>query len=321
MKIGVTMPHCDLGPDPGPLRAFAQAADDLGFRHLVMGDHVLGADLSVRPDWRPLRGNPPPYGIEDIFHEPFVTLGYLAAVTQRIVLGTGVLILPQRQAVLVAKQAAEIDVLSQGRMRLGIGIGWNELEYAALDMEFKTRGARCSEQIEVMQRLWSEGSVSFEGTWHRLEAVGIRPLPVQRPIPVWIGGDADPVLRRIARMGDGWLMPSRMDEAQIRERVAVLAGFAREAGRDPAAIGVEAMVRASGRGGVEAWIEAVRMLGRAGVTHVTFNTESDSYAGRLGTGPAAQAAPHGGIDDNIAMIRQFAEACRAEFDPGEMVLN
>lgn len=320
MKIGVTMPHCDLGPDLGALRAFAQAAEDLGYCHLVLGDHVLGADLSVRPEWRPLRGNPPPYGLEDIFHEPFVTLGFLAALTKRIVLSTGVLILPQRQTVLVAKQAAEVDVLSGGRMRLGVGLGWNDLEYTALGMEFKTRGARCTEQIEVMSRLWCERLVSFEGRWHELEAVGIRPLPVQRPIPVWIGGDADPVLKRVARLGSGWLMPSRFDEGQIRERLGVLFAFAMEAGRDPGEIGIEAMIRAVG-GGPDEWLEAVRMLKRAGATHVTFNTESDTYAARLGL-PQEAGTPHeNGIADNIAMLISFSEICRSEFSDDAAFLN
>ena len=184
MHYGVVFPQIEIGADPVGCRDFAQAAEGLGFDGLMAYDHVLGADTSVRPGWSGW------YQLEDMFHEPFVLFGHLAAVTERIRFVTGILILPQRQTALVAKQAAEVDVLSGGRMTLGIGVGWNDVEFEALGQSFRDRGRRSEEQIEVMRRLWTQESVDFDGKWHRVPAAGINPLPVQRPIPVWIGGAA-----------------------------------------------------------------------------------------------------------------------------------
>src|SRR5213593_4248020 len=198
MKFGVIFPQTEIGADPVAIRDYVQAAESLGYDHLGAFEHVLGANPASRPGWRP------PYTHKDTFHEPFVLFGYLAAITKRIGLVTEVVILPQRQTVLVAKQAAAIDVLSGGRLRLGIGIGWNHVEYEALNEDFHTRGRRVSEQIAVMRKLWTEPVVTFKGSYHHLDRAGINPLPVQRPIPVWMGGMAEPVLKRVAQISDGW---------------------------------------------------------------------------------------------------------------------
>ncbi|MCW5883269.1 MAG: LLM class F420-dependent oxidoreductase, partial [Anaerolineae bacterium] len=199
MKLGVVFPQTEIGPDPATVRAYAEAVEGLGFAYLQAYDHVLGADTRVRPDWRG------PYTLETLFHEVFVLFGYLAAITHRLELVTGILILPQRQTALVAKQAAEVDVLSGGRLRLGVGVGWNHVEYEALGMDWKTRGVRQAEQIEVMRRLWVEDFVTFEGRFHTMTDVNILPPPVQRPIPIWFGGSHEAVIKRCARLGDGWM--------------------------------------------------------------------------------------------------------------------
>lgn len=198
MKIAVTFPQYEIGNDPSLIREFAQTAEGLGYTNLIAYDHVLGAGVANRPDWRG------PYTHETAFHEIFVLFGYLAAVTSRIELTTGVVILPQRQTVLVAKQAAEVDVLSGGRLRLGIGIGWNDVEYEGLGMNFKNRGARSVEQIEVMRRLWKEPLVTFNGRWHTITEAGINPLPIRRDIPIWIGGSVPATLERTAELAEGW---------------------------------------------------------------------------------------------------------------------
>src|SRR3712207_5049701 len=198
MRLGAIFPQLESGADPVAIRDYAQAVEGMGYDHILIYDHVLGADTASRPNWRG------PYTAQSLFHEPFVLYGYFAAVTERVELVTDVIILPQRQTALVAKQAAEIDVLSGGRLRLGVGIGWNEVEYEALGESFRNRGARSEEQIEVLRLLWTQEVVDFQGRWHTITAAGINPLPVRRPIPLWIGGTAEPVLRRIGRLGDGW---------------------------------------------------------------------------------------------------------------------
>ena len=200
MKFGVVFPQNQLGADPAVIRDFVQAAEGMGYHHLLAYDHVLGANPD-RADWR--AGSP--YTHEDMFHEPLTLFAYLAGLTESIGLMTGVLILPQRQTALVAKQAAQVDLLSGGRLRLGVGIGWNMVEYNSLGCDFRTRGARVEEQIEVLRALWTRGLVSFEGAFDRIDDAGINPLPLQQPIPIWIGGTADVVLRRAVRLSDGWL--------------------------------------------------------------------------------------------------------------------
>ena len=206
MEIGVSVPIVEIGDDFGALRDYIQAAEDLGYAHVRILDHVLGAVPEKHPEVPQF-----PYTHESYIHEPFTLMAYLAAVTKKIGLTTGILILPQRQTALVAKQAAEVDVLSGGRVRLGIGVGWNSVEYEALGVDFATRGSRCDEQIEVLRQLWTENVIDFHGKYHDITHAGINPLPVQRPIPIWIGagrGTAptppNAAIRRIGRLADGY---------------------------------------------------------------------------------------------------------------------
>ncbi len=232
MKIGITFPQTEIGADPDVIARFARATEESGFSFLMPYDHVIGADVSTRTDWRG------PYTSETPFHEVFVLLGFLAAITN-LELVPGVLVLPQRQTVLVAKQAAEIDVLTGGKFRLGVGIGWNEVEYQALGMGFRDRARRYEEQIEVLRLLWTRDIVTFEGRDHEIDAAGILPRPVQRPIPIWMGGGATPaVLERIGRLADGWIANAGPSVA-LDERIAAIRAAAERAGRDPSDVGIQ----------------------------------------------------------------------------------
>ena len=286
MQLGVVFPQNEIGEDPGAVRAFAETAEDLGYEHLIFYDHVLGADTGRRPDWQG------PYSHRDTFHEPLVTFGYLAALTSRIELVTAVIILPQRQTVLVAKQAAQVDVLSGGRLRLGVGIGWNDVEYEGLNENFHDRGKRSEEQVELLRALWTNEVVDFQGRWHSIPGAGIKPLPVQRPIPVWFGGGrSDGVLRRIARLGDGWFPQLQADE-EGRERMERFKGLVEEAGRSQDDVGVDARVALS-RGGIDGALRDSEAWQEMGATHVTFNTL------RAGLGSP---------DEHIDALRRFKEA-------------
>jgi probable F420-dependent oxidoreductase len=236
MELCAFFPTRDIGTDPAKIRDWAQAAEDLGFDWIEVADHVLGVNTANRPNW------PGPYTHEDPFHETFVTMGFLAAATRRIGLVSGILILPQRQTALVAKQAAEVDVLSGGRLRLGIGVGWNPVEYEALGMDWNTRGARQAEQIQLLKLLWTQELVTFEGKFDRIQDCGLNPMPVQRPIPVWLGGSADGVLKRAARYGDGW-MPIMAPGDEARARLDTLRSYVEAAGRDWSSFGLEAWLR------------------------------------------------------------------------------
>jgi probable F420-dependent oxidoreductase len=266
MRIGAVFPQTEIGTSAPAIRDYAQAVEAMGYTHILAYDHVLGASTATRPNWDG------PYTSETPFHEVFVLFGYLAAVTERVELVPGVLIVPQRQTVLVAKQAAEVDVLAGGRFRLGVGIGWNEVEYQGLGEDFHNRGVRSEEQIEVLRALWSEPVVTFEGRWHRIEAAGINPLPVRRSIPIWIGGGRDATLRRVARLGDGW-MPQLPPDDRTREMVERLRTYAQEAGRDPAAIGIEARLDLDRVHGDEAgWVRFAEGWRALGATHLTVET-------------------------------------------------
>lgn len=264
MKIGVVFPQIEIGPDPGGVKALAQATEGLGYSHLLVYDHVLGAGTANRPNWAGA------YSSESLFHEVFVLFGYLAGQTENLELVTGVLILPQRQTALVAKQAAAVDVLSNGRLRLGVGVGWNEVEFTGLNENFHDRGKRSEEQIDVMRALWTDEVIDFEGRWHRIPEAGIKPLPVQRPIPVWIGGYAPATMRRIGRLGDGWF-PRGMPGEQLESDKSLVAEAARKAGRDPAEIGMEGRIslqqlpKSEWQAGTDAWREA-------GATHMSVVT-------------------------------------------------
>lgn len=234
MRLNAFFPTLDIGTDPVKIRDWAQAAEDLGFEYIEVPDHVFGA--KARGDWKPL------YNEKDPFHETFVMLGFLAAVTKRVKLSTGVLIAPQRQTGVIAKQAAEADILSGGRLRLGIGSGWNHVEYASLGQDWKTRGARQAEQIELLRRLWTEELVSYEGRFHQLTDVSIVPAPVQRPIPIWLGGSSDAAVKRAARIGDGY-MPIMTPDAQAEQKLAMLNETLKSVGRDRSKFGLEAWLR------------------------------------------------------------------------------
>ena len=263
MKIGVVFPQTEIGTDSSFIRDYAQAAEELGFTHILVYDHVIGANLASRPGWRP------PYSHRDTFHEPFVLFSYFAGLTKKLELTTGIIILPQRQTVLVAKQTASLDLLSGGRLRLGIGTGWNPVEYEALGENFHDRGKRSEEQVELLRKLWTQETVTFEGKWHKITDAGINPLPVQRPIPIWFGGTDDRALRRLARLGDGWF-PLMAPDEKCREAIEKVRSYAREAGRDPAAIGIEG--RISIAAGTEKWIEEMKAWEKLGATHVSINT-------------------------------------------------
>jgi probable F420-dependent oxidoreductase len=281
MRIGVTFPQTELGGDAGAVRAYGQRVEELGFTHILAYDHVLGADPEVHQGWAG------PYDVRTTFHEPLVMFGYLAAVTTTLELVTGVIILPQRQTALVAKQAAEVDLLSDGRLRLGIGLGWNAVEYEALGEDFSNRGRRSEEQVEVMRRLWTEQSVTLEGRYHTITGAGLAPLPIQRPIPVWFGAASERAYERAGRLGDGWfpMVPPGhgLEEARDAvERAAVAAG------RDPAALGMEGRVDWSN--GRDAVAEGLRAWAAAGATHVSINTMGAGLAGVDGHLAALEAA-------------------------------
>ncbi len=284
MRIGVVFPQTEIGSDAAAVRNYAQAAEDLGFTHILAYDHVIGANLASRPGWRP------PYSHLDMFHEPFVLFGYLSGITKKLELVTGIIILPQRQTVLVAKQAAALDVLSGGRLRLGVGIGWNPVEYEALGQNFKDRGRRSEEQVQLLRKLWTQDLVTFDGRWDKVTDAGISPLPVQRPIPIWFGATDERALRRLAKLGDGWF-PLMAPDEKCRAALEKIRGYAREAGRDPSKIGIEGRIT-YGEGSPETWLKDFAAWRALGATHLSFNTMK-----------AGLSSP----DAHIDAIRKFKE--------------
>lgn len=293
MQIGVIFPQTEIGADPGEVRDYAQAAEGLGYSHIFIADHVLGADPQFHQH-AALRS----YNHESIVHEPLTLMGFLAAITQRVGLVTGILILPQRQTALVAKQAAEVDVLSGGRLRLGIGVGWNQVEFEALGEDFHNRGRRSAEQIAVLRALWTQEVVDFHGRWHNITHAGLNPLPVQRPIPIWLGGGSgsDPrqgeaVLRRIGRLADGWC-PNIGPDAAGRATVAKVSRYAAEAGRDPAALGLDGRLRVADKQ-PEDWADEVSAWAELGATHLSVETRRAGLRGAR---------------EHIDAIRRFKEA-------------
>jgi len=288
MELAVQYPADALGSDPAHLRGFVQAAEAAGYARFVLAEHVLGADPDRPGGWTG------PYTHENHWPEPFSTFGFLAAVTETIELMTGVLVLPQRQTVLVAKQAAQVDVLSNGRLVLGVGTGWNAVEYHGLGQDFKTRGRRLNEQVGLLRSLWKERVISFEGEFDQVDQAGLNPLPTRGDIPIWMGGSGDRVLDRIGRTADGWfpllLRPDDTTAGLDRIREAASA-----AGRDPEAIGVMCMVTETGN-----LPKQVEMAGRyreAGATHLVLSVQSD---------PSLQT-----LDQHVEAFTRFAEAVRA----------
>jgi probable F420-dependent oxidoreductase len=285
MHIGVVFPQTEIGGDVGAVRAYALRVAELGYRHVLAYDHVVGADPAVHTGWDG------PYDVTTTFHEPFVLFGYMAAITE-LEMVTGIIILPQRQTVLVAKQAAEVDLLTRGRFRLGIGLGWNRVEYEALGQDFTARGRRVEEQVDLLRRLWTERSVTYEGSFDRVTAAGLAPLPVQRPIPVWFGAQSERAYRRAGRLADGWFPQVRpgpeLDEARlVVEQAAV------EAGRDPALLGMEG--RVSWRDSQEKLAEHAATWRDAGASHIAVNT--------MGSGLRT-------VDDHLAALEAAAEVLK-----------
>ena len=284
MKIGVVFPQTEFGNDPGAVREYAQTAESLGFSHILAYDHILGANPQRPGGWNG------PYTFEDSFYEPFVLFSYLAGLTQQIEFVSGIIILPQRETAVVAKQAATLDVLSNGRLRLGIGIGWNKVEYVALNQDFHTRGKRIEEQVAVLRALWTQPLVTFEGRWHTIPDAGLNPMPLQQPIPLWFGGHADAVLQRIARMGDGW-MPNFRVAADAQPALDLLDEYLTENGRSRGDIGLEARLHTR-LGNLDDQMKSLTQWQNVGATHISLNTMGAGF-----TTPG----------EHINAIRQFAE--------------
>jgi probable F420-dependent oxidoreductase len=264
MQLGALLPLGDIGGEPEMVREFAQTAEAIGYDFLEAPDHVLGVNAASRPGWDRNTS-------EDLFHDPFVLFGYLAGCTTKLGFSTGVLILPQRQTVLVAKQAAALDVLCGGRFRLGIGVGWNEIEFTGLNENFHNRGRRSEEQVRVMQALWAEPHVTFPGEFHKIDDAGINPRPASGRVPIWFGGHAEATFRRAAKYGDGFMplrYPPGDDALAAFEKLRRLA---RDAGRDPSEIGIEVWV-SPGAGAEDDWRREIAFWKNAGVTHITAHT-------------------------------------------------
>jgi probable F420-dependent oxidoreductase len=284
MKWGVILPTTEIGTDPDDIRSYVAVAEDAGYDHVFLYDHVVGADISNRPNW------PGPYTHLTQFHEPLVLFGFLAAICE-LELVTGILILPQRQTVLVAKQAAEVDVLTRGRLRLGVGIGWNFVEYESLGMSFESRARRIEEQMELLRRLWTTPLVNLRTDDHQVVDAGINPLPVQQPIPLWLSGaPLEPVVDRVARLADGW-MPLGVPSPALADSVQEIRRRAEALGRDPDAIGLQGQLPLVGAAQGRTRELAARWS-QLGATHVAVNTMNASI---------------GGVDAHIREIRAAAK--------------
>lgn len=284
MKLGVVFPQTEIGANPDDVAAFATAAEDAGYDHIIAFDHVLGANTASRPDWQG------PYTSESLFHEPFVLYGYLAGLTQALELVTAVIILPQRQTALVAKQAACLDVLCKGRFRLGVGTGWNAVEYEALGENFRDRGVRSEEQIDLMRKLWARDAIDYAGKWHAVTDAGLNPLPPKRSIPVWLGGMAPQVIDRVGRIADGWFP---FYNPELGTQLDAMRASAQAAGRSPDDIGVECMQPLGSCGDKE--LERVKSLAGMGVTHTAVITMNHGLEG-----PAAHVDAIRRYWDNVA---------------------
>lgn len=263
MKIGFVYPQTEFGNDPGAIRDLAQSAEELGFSYVLAYDHVVG----VNPERLGWDG---PYDFQTPFQSPLLLFSFMAGVTKQLGFATGILILPQRQTTLVAKQAATLDVLSGGRLRLGVGVGWNEPEFIALGENFHDRGQRIEEQVQVLRELWTDPLVNYSGDWHSIPEAGINPLPIQQPIPIWFGGHAEVVLKRAAQLGDGWL-PNYRTAEEARPALAKIDRFLEQAGRDRSGFGLEARIRYADQNPTQ-WAQLLEGWRTAGASHISFNT-------------------------------------------------
>lgn len=303
MRVGVIFPQIDLGQDPRVVKDYCQAVEQMGFDHITCFDQVVGLDMSQRP------GLPYVHDHSDTFHEVLVLFGFMAAITERVELATGVLVLPQRQTALVAKQAAEIDVLSGGRLRLGIGVGIKPDEFGALGENFRNRGKRCEEQMEVMRALWNAPLIDYHGKWHTIRAGGLNPLPLQRPIPIWIGGHSEPVLRRIARLADGW-MPNFEPDEFGRATIEQLHRYCDETGRDRAEIGIEVTVNVLGRTPRQ-WADDARAWKSLGATHLSANTMREVWSETLMMWSKDPEGSLHSVDAHVDALRHYIEVVRS----------
>jgi probable F420-dependent oxidoreductase len=285
MHIGVVYPQTEFGSDPAAIKDYAQTAESLGYTHIAAYDHVLGANPQRPGGWSG------PYTYQTPFQEPFVLFAYLAGLTHKIGFTTSIIILPQRQTALVAKQAATLDVLSGGRLRLGVGLGWNQVEYAALNENFHNRGKRMEEQVLLLRQLWTQPLVNFSGKYHNIPDAGLNPLPVQQPIPIWFGGHAEQVLQRAAALGDGW-MPNYRKSEDARPAIETITRLRAEAGRQHNPFGIEARLHFAG-GNAETWLQTLSEWQQAGATHASINT--------MGAGLSTS-------DEHMRAIRSFAES-------------
>lgn len=271
MQIGILFPQSEIGADIGGIRAYAQAMQDIGYAHMLTYEHVLGADVSHYPGWQG------PYTADHMFHEVFTLFAFIAGVAPKLELVPSVLVLPQRQTALVAKQAAQIDLLTGGRFRLGVGVGWNAVECEGMGEDFKTRGRRMEEQIEVLRRLWQEPIVHFEGKYHTLRWSGINPLPVQRPIPIWIGGSAESALKRGAEIADGYFVQRPLEGGWART-LARMREWREAAGRSWSSFGVEGRIFPV-RGTPDDWRREAEEWRTLGATHLSVCTLSGGLQG------------------------------------------
>ncbi|QQS13436.1 MAG: LLM class F420-dependent oxidoreductase [Rhodospirillales bacterium] len=266
MRLGIALPFGDIGGDGPTVREYAQLAEAEGYDGLTLADHVLGG--AKAPTGRPVASQ--------LFHDPFVAFAFIAACTEKVELSTQVLILAQRQTALVAKQAASLDVLSGGRFRFGVGVGWNELEFTGLNENFHDRGKRSEEQVVLMKKLWAEPFVKFEGKWHTMPDAGINPRPAKGSIPLWFGGHMDVTLRRIAKWGDGWMMLSQPPGDAAVAEFDKLRRYVEAEGRDPASVGLEVWT-STGTGDESDWRREIAFWKKAGVTHVTLHNTFGGY--------------------------------------------
>jgi probable F420-dependent oxidoreductase len=265
MEFGAVFPHNEIGTDPAAIKDFAQGVEALGATHLLIYDHVMGADPNRPGGWKGA------YDKDVAFHEPLTTFAFIAAVTERLDLITTILILPQRQTVLAAKQAAEVALLSNNRLRLGIGTGWNKIEYEALNVDFARRGERQEEQVDLLRKLWTEDSLSYNGKYHRIDAASINPRP-SKPIPIWFGGSAPALLERCARLGDGWIPLMGANDA-ARQCIETIRTHREAAGKSMAAFGIQAQAQYAG-GTPERWASHAAKWRDLGATHVAIATHN-----------------------------------------------
>ena len=290
MELGTLLPLGDIGGTPQAMKDYAQAAESAGFDFIEAPDHVVGVNPTTHPEERMSAG---------LYHDPFALFSFFTGVTPKLGFSTGVLILAQRQTTLVAKQAACLDVLCGGRFRLGVGVGWNEPEFVALNENFHNRGRRSEEQVQVMQKLWAEPFVTFQGKWHTLEDVGINPRPASGKVPVWFGGHHERTLERIAKWGDGWMPNAYPADQSALDIFATLRKLTEQAGRDPAAVGIEVWT-SMGSGNEADWAKEAQFWKMAGATHLCLTTTFHRrHHHRL--------AGHT-LSDHIAALKRFRNA-------------